>query len=73
MQKELREAEFNSVIKTVDSLLNEQLKHPIERKEYACEFLEKVRKGLLLNTETSLTKSIISYAYSDAPHHEIIR
>lgn len=72
LQEDLGAAEFKVVIKYVDSLLNKQLKNPIQKKEYADEFLKTIRNRLLLNTDTALTKGIISYAYHDAPHEEII-
>lgn len=68
---ELGGAEFKSLQRRIDSLLNERLKHPIQKEEYARDFLEKVKLKIHLKESGEIQKAIISFAYHDAPHEEI--
>ncbi|TDO73416.1 hypothetical protein EV143_1056 [Flavobacterium chryseum] len=72
LKYELDNVEFTSMQRRIDSLLNEHLKHPIQKEEYARNFLKKVRFELLLSKADDIQKSIISFAYYDAPHQEVI-
>lgn len=71
LQDELGDSEFRNVKDRIKALLYEQFKNPIQKKKHARDFLEKVRYRLRFTADTSITKSIISFAYHDAPHQEI--
>lgn len=71
LQQELNDSQFNAVEKHVDSLINEQLKNPIEKKEYAGSFLEQVKDKIAFSSNAAVPKGIISFAYHDAPHEEV--
>jgi hypothetical protein len=71
LKHELGNAEFNRIEHRIDSLLSEQLKNPIQKKEYAQDFIEKVRSELHLSKTQGIQKGIISFAYHDAPHQEV--
>ncbi|RUT72085.1 hypothetical protein D0817_00210 [Flavobacterium cupreum] len=71
LKDELNKGEFTLLQQRVDSLLNLQLKQPIQKEEYARNFLEKVRSELRLSKGNGIQKSIISFAYHDAPHQEV--
>lgn len=68
---ELEDSEFDKLQKGIDSLLNEQLKNPIEREKYALDFLKKVSERPNLIKDSLLLAGIRSFAYYDAPHEEI--
>lgn len=71
LKAELNNSEFNRISEHIDTLLNEQLNNPIQKKEYAFDFLEKVRCRLRFSEDSIIEKAIISFAYHDAPHQEI--
>jgi hypothetical protein len=71
LKDELNSSAFNKLQNRIDSLLNEQLKNPIEKEKYALDFLAKVKDRSRLITDTLLLKGIISFAYDDLPHQEI--
>ncbi|TCN57647.1 hypothetical protein D0809_13765 [Flavobacterium circumlabens] len=71
LKDELGDAEFNRIEHRIDSLLSEQLKQPIQKKEYAQNFIEKVKSELQLSKTGGIQKGIISFAYHDAPHQEV--
>ena len=71
LKDELTESEFTLLQQRIDSMLIVQLQQPIEKEEYAIDFLEKVSKGPHFITDTVLSKGIISFAYHDTPHEEI--
>ena len=71
LENEMTTEEFDIVQNRIDSLLNEQLKNPIEEKKYAMAFLKKVKERPHLIADTLLLKGILSFAYHDAPHQEI--
>jgi len=72
LQDELGNSEYNKLQNSLDSLLNKQLKNPIENEKYALDFLAKFKERSSSITDTLLLKGIISFAYHDAPHEEII-
>jgi len=71
LEEELGNSEFTKLRNGIDSLLNEQLKEPIEREKYALDFIRKVSDRPHSITDTLLLKGIISFAYHDAPHQEM--
>lgn len=71
LEEELGNSEFTKLRNGIDSLLNEQLKEPIEREKYALDFIQKVSDRPHSITDTLLLKGIISFAYHDAPHQEM--
>lgn len=71
LQNELDYTAVKVLQHRVDSLLNEHLRHPIQKDEYARNFLEKVRSEIRLSKNESIQKRIISFAYYDAPHQEL--
>lgn len=71
LDDEMNNKEFAMLQDRIDSLLNEQFKNPIEKKEHALDFLKRVKERPGLITDTVLLKGILSFAYHDAPHQEI--
>jgi len=71
LQEELGGSQFASLEKHIDSLVKEQLKNPIQKKEYAGEFLENVKDKMDFSQDAAVHKGIISFAYHDAPHQEV--
>jgi hypothetical protein len=71
LKDELDNSEYNKLQKGIDSLLNEQLRNPIETEKYALDFLATVKDRPHSITDTLLLKGIISFAYNDTPHQEI--
>lgn len=71
LDDEMDDKEFDILQDRIDSLLNAQLKNPIEKKEHARDFLKKVKDRPSLIADTLLLKGILSFAYHDAPHQEI--
>lgn len=71
LDEELDDSQFRSLEKHIDSLINEQLKNPIQKKEYAGEFIENVKDKIAFEQDAAVHKGIISFAYHDAPHQEV--
>lgn len=71
LEDELSNSEYHKLQNGLDSLLNEQLKNPIQKEKYALDFLTKVKERSFFISDTLLLKGIISFAYHDAPHQEI--
>lgn len=71
LHEELGDSQFASLEKHIDSLVKEQLKNPIQKKEYASEFLKNVKDKIEFSQNVSVHKGIISFAYHDAPHQEV--
>jgi len=71
LKEELKNSEFQKLQYTLNSLINKQFKHPIEKQKHALDFLEKVKDRPHYISDTLLLKGIISFAYYDAPHQEI--
>lgn len=71
LENELDDSEFKILRAYISSLLSEQLKNPIEKEKYARDFLEQVNYRSRFNTDLLISKSILSFAYDDAPHQEI--
>ncbi|KQW99281.1 hypothetical protein [Flavobacterium sp. Root420] len=72
LQDELTGSEFAMLQQRIDSLLDEQLKNPIEKEKYALDFLNKISNRHRSITDTILSKSILSFVYHDNPQEEII-
>ncbi|GGF22327.1 hypothetical protein [Flavobacterium limi] len=72
LSEELNDTQFDSLHNHIDSLSNHQLSNPIQKEEYAHEFLlmVKERSNENINNE-SLSKGILSFKYHDKPHQEI--
>lgn len=64
--------EFTVLQKRIGALLQEQFKNPIEKEKYARDFLEKIRHRSRFSSDSMVTKGILSFAYEDVPHQEII-
>jgi len=71
LKEELGSRDFNILQRRIDSLVNEQLEQPIEQEQYARDFIEKAKSEIGLAKTEGIHKSIISFAYHDAPHQEI--
>jgi hypothetical protein len=71
LRQELNDSQFNAVEKHIDSLINDQLKDPIQKKEYAGSFLEQVKDKIAFSSNVAVPKGVISFAYHDAPHEEV--
>jgi hypothetical protein len=71
LQDELEHSDYNLLQSKIDSLLNEQLKNPIEKEKHARDFLRYAEKRLHFIPDTLLYKGIMSFKYHDAPHQEI--
>ena len=71
LKDELGDSDFNILGKRIDSLLNKQLKIPIEKEKYARDFIAKVRERSRIISDTLLLKGIMSFAYHNAPHKEV--
>lgn len=72
LKDELSDSDFNIIEKRINFLLKEQFRNPIEKEKYARDFLDKVKERSLFLGDPLLAKGIISFAYQDAPHEEII-
>ncbi|MBE8725955.1 hypothetical protein [Flavobacterium hungaricum] len=71
LKEELNTVQLHSLQNQIDSLLNQQLVHPIEEEKHAHDFLLKLKeRSTNLNNEM-LSKGILSFKYHDAPHQEI--
>jgi len=70
LKEELEIAQMDSLHVIMDSLLNQQLSHPIEKEQYAQDFLLKL-KDRSKHTQERLPKGILCFKYYDAPHQEI--
>jgi hypothetical protein len=64
--------EFTVLQKRIGTLLHKQFKNPIEKEKYARDFLEKIRQRSRFSSDSLITKGILSFAYEDVPHQEII-
>lgn len=71
LKSELDDSKYKMLQDYINTLLIEQLRNPIEKEKYARDFLEKIRFRLRFTADTSISKSILSFAYDDAPHQEI--
>lgn len=71
LKEELRPSHLTVLEKQIDSLLEQQLKNPIEEK-HARDFIASLKQKAALQNTTAVQKSIISFIYHDAPHQEII-
>ena len=71
LDNEMDNSEFDILQNRIDSMLNEQLRKPIEKKKYALDFLSKIKDRPHLISDSLLLKGILSFAYHDAPHQEI--
>lgn len=72
LRQQLGDPQFSSFKKHIDSLINQQLQSPIEKKEYAAEFLQAVKDKIGFSQAAPLPKGLLAFAYHDAPHQEII-
>lgn len=70
LKDELKDTQFKLLQKNIDSLINQQLKNPIEDEKYAKDFLKKVKDKIRFSYDTISEKGIMSFAYLDAPHQE---
>lgn len=71
LKEELSRQEIDSLQKQIDALLNKELSNPIEKEQYAQDFLLKVKDRSRHNSHELLPKGILSFKYHDAPHQEI--
>lgn len=72
LRNELKEDQFSILKKNIRLLAEDQLKEPIQKKEHAIDFLESVRDKIDMDEHANIPKGIISFAYQDVPHQEII-
>ncbi|WP_184160506.1 MULTISPECIES: hypothetical protein [Flavobacterium] len=72
LRQQLADPQFSSFQKHIDSLINQQLQHPIEKKEYTAKFLQAVKDKIGFSPAAALPKGLLAFAYHDAPHQEII-
>lgn len=72
LKDELGVLEFNKIKQHIGSLALEQLKHPVQKEEYAREFIKQAAFKLKLSESGDIQKGIISFAFHDAPHQEVI-
>lgn len=70
LKEELKENQFKILQKHIDSLVNQQLKYPIEQEKHAKDFIKKVKDKIRFSYDTIGEKGIMSFAYLDAPHQE---
>ncbi|MFB9076330.1 hypothetical protein ACFFLS_19335 [Flavobacterium procerum] len=71
LKQELSSNELDSLHNRIDSLLQLQFLHPIEKEKYAHDFLLKVKERSNYINNESVSKGILSFKYHDAPHQEI--
>lgn len=72
LSEELNDMQLDSLHQYIDSLSNQQLSNPIEKEEYAHQFLLMVRERSNENIDNeTLSKGILSFKYHDTPHEEI--
>lgn len=70
-REELSRSQIDSLQINIDSLLSQQLSNPIEKEQYAHDFLLKIKNRSRHNNHAMLPKGILSFKYHDAPHQEI--
>lgn len=72
LSEELNDMQLDSLHNHIDSLSQQQLSNPIEKEQYAHEFLLMIqeRSNEKIHNET-LSKGILSFKYHDTPHQEI--
>ena len=70
-KEELSRSQIDSIQIRIDSLLNQQLSNPIEKEQYAHDFLLNVKNRSHQSNHALLPKGILSFKYHDAPHQEI--
>ncbi|WP_433831178.1 hypothetical protein [Flavobacterium anhuiense] len=71
LKEELSRQQIDSLHIHLDSLLNLQLANPIEKEQYAHDFLLKIKERSNYHNNAMLPKGILSFKYHDAPHQEI--
>ncbi|PBJ15898.1 hypothetical protein [Flavobacterium sp. ACN6] len=72
LKQELPEQDFIVLQNRIDSLLIKQFNIPIEKEQHARDFLEIIKDRPHSLKDTVLSKGIISFAYQDKPHQEIV-
>lgn len=70
--QQLDELQWSSFQKYIDSQIKEQLKNPIQNKKSAGEFLRNAKDKIGFRQGTALPKGLLSFAYQNAPHQEVI-
>jgi len=71
LQEELTVADYKILQKRIGCMLEAQIKSPIEKEEYAIDFLNLVSSRSYFIADTLVEKGILSFAYHDTPHQEI--
>ncbi|MBW1654593.1 hypothetical protein [Flavobacterium quisquiliarum] len=70
LKEELKDNQFKILQNNIDSLVTQQLKHPIEQEKQAKDFIKKVKDKIRFSYDPISEKGIMSFAYLDAPHQE---
>lgn len=71
LEEELTVADYEALQKQIDSMLQAQLKNPIEKEKFAIDFLNLVSSRSQFIAGTLVEKGVLSFAYHDTPHQEI--
>lgn len=71
LQSELQTSQYKLIQNEVDFLIKQQLSVPIEKEEYAQDYLRLAYERSFVMTNTSLYKEIMAFKYHDIPHQEI--
>jgi len=72
LKEELNEYHFRTIDNHFDSIINQQLEHPVGKEKYARDFLKLVTERSKNIFKTTHSKGILSFKYYHAPHQEII-
>lgn len=72
LKEELKERQYTNLEKNIELMANEQLSKPIEKMEHAAAFLQTVKEKINFNQAENIPAGIISFAYHDTPHQEVV-
>lgn len=68
---ELTQGDFQTLQNSFNAEINQQLDRPIEKEQYARDFLKRISDRSSSAKDSLLSKGIISFAYHDAPQQEL--
>lgn len=71
LKEELDSAQLLKFHNQLDSLLHEQLLHPVEKEQYARDFLMSATERSKKISNTALSRGILAFKYHHNPHQEI--
>lgn len=72
LKNELEYAQLEKFHNQIDSLLDIQLQHPVEKESHAREFLQQVVQRPENIYGSAVSKGILSFKYHNEPHQEIL-